>query len=87
MVTSTPPTLSFAERDRRWAGVRELMRQQDLDGKLRALAVASNQRMPAADDIPTFAEVGLGDITATGWNGAEQGHYGQIIQNANIKLD
>lgn len=29
-----PPILSFAERDRRWAGVRRLMREQSLDGLL-----------------------------------------------------
>ena len=29
-----PPTLSFAERDRRWARVRELMRERGLDGLL-----------------------------------------------------
>ncbi|MDB6000633.1 MAG: carnitinyl-CoA dehydratase [Rhizobacter sp.] len=38
-------------------------------GKLRALAVASHQRMPVASDIPTFTEEGLTGITATGWNG------------------
>ena len=30
----TPPTLSLAERDRRWARVRSLMRERGLDGLL-----------------------------------------------------
>ena len=38
-------------------------------GKLRALAVASQQRLGAAPDIPTLAEAGVPDIVATGWNG------------------
>src|SRR4051812_45876295 len=31
---ANPPTLSFTERDRRWRRVRDLMRQQNLDGLL-----------------------------------------------------
>jgi len=38
-------------------------------GRLRALAVASNQRIPLAADIPTLAEAGVPGIVATGWNG------------------
>lgn len=38
-------------------------------GKVRALAIAHNERMAVPADIPTFAEVGLTDITANGWNG------------------
>jgi tripartite-type tricarboxylate transporter receptor subunit TctC len=38
-------------------------------GKVRALAIASDQRIPPAPDLPTFAEAGLTNITATGWNG------------------
>ena len=29
-----PPTLSFAERDRRWKRVRDLMQRENLDGLL-----------------------------------------------------
>ena len=29
-----PPTLSLTERDRRWAGVRKLMREHGFDGLL-----------------------------------------------------
>lgn len=38
-------------------------------GRLRALAVASSQRIPLAADVPTLAEAGVPGIVATGWNG------------------
>ncbi|HYG42782.1 MAG TPA: tripartite tricarboxylate transporter substrate binding protein [Bordetella sp.] len=38
-------------------------------GKLRALAVSSAQRSPAAPDIPTLAELGVKDYDATSWFG------------------
>jgi tripartite-type tricarboxylate transporter receptor subunit TctC len=38
-------------------------------GKLRALAIASAKRLPAAPDIATMAEAGLPGVEATGWNG------------------
>lgn len=39
------------------------------DGKLRALAVSSAQRLPAKDDIPTFAEAsGVKDYEAVAWH-------------------
>src|ERR1700691_339323 len=34
MTNAKPPILSFAERDRRWARVRGLMRERRLDGML-----------------------------------------------------
>ena len=34
MARVQPPTLSFAERDRRWQRTRDLMRQRGLDGLL-----------------------------------------------------
>jgi tripartite-type tricarboxylate transporter receptor subunit TctC len=51
-------------------------------GKVRALAVASDKRMAVAPDLPTFAEAGLTDITATGWNGlfAPSGTPPEIVQ-------
>ena len=38
-------------------------------GKLRALAVASRQRLPSAPDVPTFAEAGLPDFSGGTWFG------------------
>ena len=39
------------------------------DGKLRALAVSSSQRLPAKDDIPTFAEAsGVPDYESVAWH-------------------
>ncbi len=38
-------------------------------GKLRALAITSLKRSPAAPDVPTIAEVGYPEIDLVGWNG------------------
>ena len=38
-------------------------------GKLRALAVASRQRLPAAPQVPTFAEAGLPEFNGGTWFG------------------
>ncbi|WP_370639487.1 MULTISPECIES: tripartite tricarboxylate transporter substrate binding protein [Cupriavidus] len=38
------------------------------DGKLKALAVTSAKRSPAAPDVPTVAEAGLAGYEATAWN-------------------
>lgn len=38
-------------------------------GKLRALAVASRQRLPGTPDVPTFAEAGLPDFSGGTWFG------------------
>ena len=38
-------------------------------GKLRALAVASQKRLEAAPDVPTFAEAGMPEVDAKGWGG------------------
>lgn len=37
--------------------------------KLKALAVASNQRLPELSDTPTFAEAGYPGVEASGWYG------------------
>jgi tripartite-type tricarboxylate transporter receptor subunit TctC len=38
-------------------------------GRLRALAVASQQRLAAAPEVPTFAEQGMPGVEAKGWQG------------------
>jgi tripartite-type tricarboxylate transporter receptor subunit TctC len=38
-------------------------------GKLRALAVASDKRVPIAPDVPTAEEAGLKGFTVTAWKG------------------
>jgi tripartite-type tricarboxylate transporter receptor subunit TctC len=40
-------------------------------GRLRGLGVASAKRTPAAPDVPTFAEAGMGDIIAENWYGIQ----------------
>jgi tripartite-type tricarboxylate transporter receptor subunit TctC len=46
-----------------------LIEAQIKSGKVRPIAIASEHRIPQAPDLPTFAEAGLTDIQATGWNG------------------
>jgi tripartite-type tricarboxylate transporter receptor subunit TctC len=43
--------------------------QQIKAGKLLALGVAGNRRIPILPDVPTLAEAGLPDVEASGWNG------------------
>lgn len=38
-------------------------------GKLRMIGVASDQRMPAVPDVPTFKELGFGNYSASTWAG------------------
>ncbi|HAP24811.1 MAG TPA: ABC transporter substrate-binding protein [Achromobacter sp.] len=38
-------------------------------GKIRALAVTGDQRMPQLPDVPTFAEAGMPDVSFVGWYG------------------
>jgi tripartite-type tricarboxylate transporter receptor subunit TctC len=42
---------------------------QTKSGKLRALAVTGDKRSPAAPEIPTIAESGVGGYAASGWYG------------------
>jgi tripartite-type tricarboxylate transporter receptor subunit TctC len=43
--------------------------QQVIDGKLRGLAVTSNERSGALPDVPTTAEAGYPAITGDNWQG------------------
>jgi tripartite-type tricarboxylate transporter receptor subunit TctC len=38
-------------------------------GKLKALAVTGDARMPVLPDVPSFKEFGLGDVRVVAWNG------------------
>jgi tripartite-type tricarboxylate transporter receptor subunit TctC len=59
-----------------------IIEQHLKSGKVRALAIAADQRIPPAPEMPTFAEAGLTNITATGWNGifAPAGTPPEIVQ-------
>lgn len=48
-----------------WAVLEPLVKS----GKLRVLAVAAPGRLPAAPDVPTFAEAGVAGIEAFAWTG------------------
>ncbi|MGG5809415.1 Bug family tripartite tricarboxylate transporter substrate binding protein [Falsiroseomonas sp. CW058] len=39
------------------------------EGRLRAIAVTGDRRMPAIPDVPTLAEAGLPGVSITGWHG------------------
>ena len=57
-------------------------------GKVRPLAIASEKRMRQMPDLPTFAEAGLTDIVATGWNGmfAPAGTPPDVLQTVSRAL-
>jgi tripartite-type tricarboxylate transporter receptor subunit TctC len=57
-------------------------------GKLRALAVASAQRSPAAPDVPTIAEAALPGFEVTNWIGvfAAAGTPGEIVARLNAEI-
>jgi tripartite-type tricarboxylate transporter receptor subunit TctC len=46
-----------------------LSKEHIAGGKVRALAVATKQRVPAVPDVPTMAEAGLPDVEAGAWWG------------------
>lgn len=48
-----------------WASLEPFVKS----GRLRVLAVAASTRLPAAPDVPTFAEAGLPGIEVFAWNG------------------
>jgi tripartite-type tricarboxylate transporter receptor subunit TctC len=39
------------------------------EGRLRAIAVTGERRMPAIPDVPTLEQAGLPGVTITGWHG------------------
>ena len=57
-------------------------------GKVRPLAIASEKRITQMPDLPTFAEAGLTDIVATGWNGmfAPAGTPNDIVETLSRAL-
>ncbi|MDM0107661.1 tripartite tricarboxylate transporter substrate binding protein [Variovorax sp. J22R24] len=57
-------------------------------GKVRVLAVASKKRNPAAPDVPTIAEAGLGNFEAPAWVGlaAPKGTPQEVIDTLNKAL-
>ncbi len=57
-------------------------------GKLKALAVTSSERSPAAPDVPTVAESGLPGYEAIAWNGilAPAGTPKEVIDRLNVEL-
>jgi tripartite-type tricarboxylate transporter receptor subunit TctC len=59
------------------------------DGKLRALAVTSAKRHPAAPDIPTMAESGLPGFEATSWFAvyAPAGTPPEVVAKLNAEID
>lgn len=57
------------------------------DGRLRALAITSAERLPIAKDIPTVAEAALPGYVAIAWNGlvAPKGTPAEIIARLNAE--
>src|SRR4051812_16210726 len=58
------------------------------DGRLRALAITSAERMPIANDIPTVAETVLPGYVAIAWNGlvAPKGTPADLVARLNAEV-
>jgi tripartite-type tricarboxylate transporter receptor subunit TctC len=58
-------------------------------GALRALAVASRQRLPALPDVPTFAEAGVSGMYASAWYGivAPAGTPDDVVRRLNKEVN
>lgn len=59
-------------------------------GRIRAIAIASNQRLPQLPDVPTLAELGFKDFEVSSWSGlfAPKGTPPEIIKTiANATID
>jgi len=57
-------------------------------GRLKALAITSTTRSPAAPDVPTMAEAGLKDYAAVGWQGVmvAAGTPAPIVSRLNAEI-
>lgn len=57
-------------------------------GKLKALAVTSNRRLPSLKDVPTMAEMGFPEVTMRDWMGVvvKAGTPADVVQKLNIAL-
>lgn len=58
-------------------------------GKLRALGIVSNQRIPQLPDVPTFAEAGYPSVDAFAWFGlvAPAGTPAPIVEKLNSEIN
>ncbi|VCU68742.1 Tripartite tricarboxylate transporter family receptor [Pigmentiphaga humi] len=58
-------------------------------GKLRALAVASTERLPQLKNVPTFAEAGVPDYTISTWHGmlAPAGTPPDVVSRINAEVN
>ena len=59
------------------------------EGKMRALALLSQKRMPELPDVPTMVEAGLPDLQVTTWNGlvAPAGTPDAIVMKLNLAVN
>jgi len=57
-------------------------------GKLRALAVTSDQRTPLLPDVPTLAQAGVPGVVAAAWHGvlAPAGTPPEIVNRLNVEI-
>jgi len=57
-------------------------------GKIRALAVASAERVPSLPDVPTFAEIGMPEMNQPAWFGigAPAGVDERILDMLNLAM-
>ena len=57
-------------------------------GKLKALAVTSNRRLPSLKDVPTMAEMGFPEVTMRDWLGmvVKAGTTADVVQKLNTAL-
>ena len=56
-------------------------------GKVRALAVAADQRLPQLPDVPTLAEVGYPELNLTSWTGLAAPAGGADYGNMAVQIE